>query len=102
MKTRTLDALPPGVRLGVSPLSWANDVLEDLGADIPLETCLNDAAEVGYRASNSAGNSRAMRRRSRRCWTIMALRWPPAGIPGLLAEKTVDDEMKPRPTTRSF
>ncbi|WP_353476589.1 myo-inosose-2 dehydratase (plasmid) [Salipiger sp. H15] len=42
------DFLPPGLRLGVSPLSWANDVLEDLGADIPLETCLRDAAEAGY------------------------------------------------------
>ncbi|MER5172930.1 myo-inosose-2 dehydratase [Thioclava kandeliae] len=40
--------LPQGVKLGVSPLSWANDVLEDLGADIPLSTCLNDAAETGY------------------------------------------------------
>lgn len=41
-------ALPAGVRLAVSPLSWASDVLEDLGADISLETCLGDAAEVGY------------------------------------------------------
>ena len=40
--------LPAGVRLAVSPLSWANDVLEDLGADIPLETCLADASAAGY------------------------------------------------------
>jgi inosose dehydratase len=36
------------VRLGVSPLSWSNDVLEDLGRDIPLETCLREASEIGY------------------------------------------------------
>jgi len=48
MMRPSLDALPAGVRFGVSPLSWANDVLEDLGADISLETCLGDAAEVGY------------------------------------------------------
>ena len=36
------------VRLGVSPLSWTNDVLKDLGGDIPLEVCLKDAAEIGY------------------------------------------------------
>jgi inosose dehydratase len=48
MANGALSALPHGVRLGVSPLSWANDVLEDLGADIPLETCLADAASVGY------------------------------------------------------
>lgn len=45
---QSLSSLPPGVRLGVSPLSWANDVLEDLGANIPLETCLDDAATIGY------------------------------------------------------
>lgn len=44
-----LSALPEGVRLGVSPLSWTNDVLEDLGADISLETCLAEAASIGYR-----------------------------------------------------
>lgn len=41
--------LPPGVRLGVSPLSWANDVLEDLGENITLEECLTDASAVGYK-----------------------------------------------------
>ena len=48
MTNEKLAALPEGVRLAVSPLSWANDVLEDLGADIALETCLDDAATVGY------------------------------------------------------
>ena len=36
------------VRLGVSPLSWTNDVLADLGGDVPLEVCLKDAADIGY------------------------------------------------------
>jgi inosose dehydratase len=34
--------------LGVSPLGWTNDVLAELGGDIPLETCLQDAADIGY------------------------------------------------------
>ncbi len=37
-----------GVTLGVSPLCWTNDVLDDLGGDIPLETCLQQAAQAGY------------------------------------------------------
>ncbi|MFV0360201.1 myo-inosose-2 dehydratase [Tropicimonas sp.] len=41
-------ALPDGVKLGVSPLSWTNEVLEDLGADITLETCLAEAAGAGF------------------------------------------------------
>lgn len=48
MNPVSVGALPAGVRLAVSPLSWANDVLPELGADIPLETCLTDAAETGY------------------------------------------------------
>lgn len=36
------------ISVGVSPLSWTNDVLEDLGGDIALETCLEEAAAAGY------------------------------------------------------
>lgn len=36
------------VQLGVSPLCWTNDVLEDLGDEISLETCLQQAAQAGY------------------------------------------------------
>jgi inosose dehydratase len=36
------------VRLGISPLSWTNDVLADLGGDVPLEVCLKDAQKIGY------------------------------------------------------
>ena len=35
-------------RLGVSPLSWTNDVLADLGGDTPVETCLDEAVLAGY------------------------------------------------------
>jgi inosose dehydratase len=38
----------PQLRLGVSPLSWTNDVLPELGGNIPLEVCLREAAEIGY------------------------------------------------------
>lgn len=43
-----MDFLPNGVRLAVSPLSWTNDVLEDLGGTTPVETCLAEAAQAGY------------------------------------------------------
>ncbi len=38
----------PELALGISPLSWTNDVLAELGGDIPLEVCLQDAADIGY------------------------------------------------------
>src|SRR5262245_57268812 len=36
------------IRLGVSPLSWVNEVLEDLGRGTTAEICLEEAAAVGY------------------------------------------------------
>src|SRR5260370_25930584 len=35
-------------RLGVRPLSGTHDGVVEVGGDIPLETCLKDAAEIGY------------------------------------------------------
>jgi inosose dehydratase len=36
------------VRLGVSPIAWSNDDLPELGGDTPLDTCLAEAAELGF------------------------------------------------------
>jgi len=38
----------PALRLGISPLSWVNEVLDDLGKDTRAETCLSEAAAAGY------------------------------------------------------
>lgn len=35
-------------RVAVSPLSWTNDVLEDLGGETTLDQCLTEAAQAGY------------------------------------------------------
>lgn len=35
-------------KVGVSPLAWTNDVLEDLGGDVPLDVCLREARLAGY------------------------------------------------------
>lgn len=36
------------VRIGINPLTWSNDDLPAVGADISLETCLTEASAVGY------------------------------------------------------
>ncbi len=36
------------VRIGISPLTWSNDDMPELGGDTPLETCLAEAREAGY------------------------------------------------------
>ncbi len=36
------------VRIGVSPLSWTNDDMPELGGDTPVETCLSEARAAGF------------------------------------------------------
>lgn len=36
------------VRFGVSPIAWANDDMPELGGDTPVETILDDAADIGF------------------------------------------------------
>jgi len=36
------------VKLGVSPISWTNDDMPELGGDTTLEQCLNEASKAGF------------------------------------------------------
>ncbi|RLQ21739.1 myo-inosose-2 dehydratase [Seongchinamella sediminis] len=36
------------VHIGINPLTWSNDDMPELGADIPLEQCLREGREAGY------------------------------------------------------
>jgi inosose dehydratase len=36
------------VRIGANPICWSNDDMQELGGDIPLETCLGEAAGIGF------------------------------------------------------
>lgn len=36
------------VRIGVNPIGWTNDDLEELGGETPLEVCLAEARQAGY------------------------------------------------------
>lgn len=38
----------PAPKLGVSPLSWVNEVLHELGAGTTAEHCLNEAKQAGF------------------------------------------------------
>jgi inosose dehydratase len=86
--------LLPGVHLGVSPLSWTNDVLAELGGDIPLETCLKDAADIGYEGMELG---RKFPREGRQLSSILSnygLRLIGGWHSGFLSERSVDEEWK--------
>ena len=80
------------IRLGVSPLSWTNDVLVELGGDIPLETCLKDAAEIGYEGVELG---RKFPREGQKLSSILSsygLRLVGGWHSGFLTERSVEDE----------
>ncbi|HET9375726.1 MAG TPA: myo-inosose-2 dehydratase [Chthoniobacterales bacterium] len=88
------EILLPGVRLGVSPLSWTNDVLAELGGDIPLETCLQDAAEIGYEGVELG---RKFPRDGQKLSSILSsygLRLAGGWYSGFLTERSVEEEWK--------
>jgi len=43
------------VEIGINPITWTNDDMPELGGDIPLETCLGETREAGYRGTELGG-----------------------------------------------
>ena len=79
---------------GVSPLCWTNDVLEDLGGDIPLDTCLREAREAGYQGIELG---RKFPRQAETLGPLLAaadLRLASGWYSGLLAERSVEAELE--------
>jgi len=86
--------LLPGIHLGVSPLSWTNDVLPELGGDTPLETCLKEAAEIGYEGVELG---RKFPREGQKLSSILSgygLRLVGGWHSGFLTERSVEQEWK--------
>ena len=43
------------LKFGMSPISWSNDDLPQLGGDTPLETCLLETRKAGYTGTEMGG-----------------------------------------------
>jgi inosose dehydratase len=43
------------VKLGTNPIAWTNDDMPELGGETPLETCLREAAEAGFKGIEKGG-----------------------------------------------
>ena len=43
------------LRLGMSPISWSNDDLPQLGGDTPLEVCLSETRQAGFVGTETGG-----------------------------------------------
>ena len=43
------------VKIGVSPISWTNDDMPELGRDTTVEQCLQEGKQAGYRGFELGG-----------------------------------------------
>lgn len=43
------------VKIGINPITWTNDDVPELGGDTPLEVCLAETAQAGYRGTELGG-----------------------------------------------
>ena len=43
------------IRLGMSPISWSDDDLPQLGGDTPLEVCLRETRMAGFTGTETGG-----------------------------------------------
>lgn len=83
----------PGIRLGVSPLSWVNEVLPDFGAGTSAETVLAEARDAGFAGVEL---SRVFPREPDRLASLLSgygLSLVSGWHSGFLADRTVEDEI---------
>ncbi|VEA73816.1 Inosose dehydratase [Serratia rubidaea] len=81
------------IRIGVSPLSWTNDVLQDLGDDIPLATCLREAAAAGYQGIELGRKFPRTPQALRPLLDAAGLRLASGWFNGFLAERDTVEEL---------
>ena len=67
------------LRLGMSPISWSNDDLPQLGGDTPLEVCLSETREAGFVGTETGGKFQRRQGRCHRFLPSMIWRWCRAG-----------------------
>ena len=80
------------IRIGINPITWTNDDVPELGGDTPLETCLAETAQAGYRGAELGGK---FPRASRELGPILAahgLDLVAGWYDGRILDREVDEE----------
>jgi inosose dehydratase len=82
------------VKLGVSPLSWTNEVILEFGNDTPGDTCLNEAAWAGYQGVETGRNLPADPNELRAKLEARNLQLISGWHSGFLAERSLEEEIE--------
>ncbi|ORM71098.1 myo-inosose-2 dehydratase [Pantoea rwandensis] len=90
---KTIKAPRLSVRVAISPLSWANEVIEEFGKDATADICLTGALAAGYEGVEM---SRLFPRNPDELNTLLSgyqLSLASGWHSGFLAERSVDEEL---------
>lgn len=80
------------VKIGINPITWSNDDVPELGGDTPLETCLSETRQAGYRGTELGGK---FPRRSDELGPLLSaygLELVSGWYDGRILDRTVDEE----------
>lgn len=82
------------VKIGINPITWTNDDVPELGGDTPLETCLAETKQAGYRGTELGGK---FPRKSAELGPILAthgLELVSGWYDGRILDRAVDEEFE--------
>ena len=82
------------LKFGMSPISWTNDDLPQLGGDTPLETCLRETRLAGYSGTEMGGKFPKDKVELARVLGEHDLKLVSGWYSGLLLNGTLQDELE--------
>jgi len=82
------------LKFGMSPISWTNDDLPQLGGDTPLETCLHETRQAGYTGTELGGKFPKDRESLRKVLAEHDLKLVSGWYSGLLLNNDLKNELE--------
>ncbi len=82
------------LRFGMSPISWTNDDLPQLGGDTPLETCLLETRKAGYTGTEMGGKFPRDRESLTKLLAEHDLKHASGWYSGTLLHNSAEDELE--------
>ena len=81
------------VKIGINPISWANDDLPELGGDTPLERILSEGSAIGYRGFELGNKFPREPESLRKVLAQYGVELVSGWYSGELARRSVDEEI---------
>jgi inosose dehydratase len=81
------------VKIGINPISWANDDLPELGGDTPLEKILSEGAQIGYQGFELGNKFPKEPEALRKVLAQYGVELVSGWYSGQLARRSVEDEI---------